>query len=224
MACSIKFKNFKVLFQARNKFTTTSDLIINWINPFYVLGFKKVVLFGYSYTSYLFILFVRSALGKKTYLFNETTLSDKKENLIKKKIKEILLSFFSKIIVPGSESAKYLQHHNVSKSKIYFAENATHFSNTNKKIKPNLKKMLFVGRLAPEKRIVEFTKIFLEHDYDLTLTIVGDGADKKQLKKLQIENPEKIILLSSQDSDSLKNIYESHDCLVLPSKVNQGSC
>ena len=74
-----KFKNFKVLFQARNKFTTTSDLIINWINPFYVLGFKKVVLFGYSYTSYLFILFVRSALGKKTYLFNETTLSDKKE-------------------------------------------------------------------------------------------------------------------------------------------------
>ena len=25
-------------------------------------------------------------------------------------------------------------------------------------------------------------------------------------------------MLSSQDSDSLKNIYESHDCLVLPSK------
>ena len=72
-------------------------------------------------------------------------------------------------------------------------------------------KLLYVGRINPEKGIYDFVKIFDQIALDAEFSIVGDP------KNLKIENKNINLLGYISDSKKLIDIYDSHNIIVLPS-------
>jgi len=81
----------------------------------------------------------------------------------------------------------------------------------NKKSPLDKIKLLYVGRINPEKGIFDFIKIFEQLKLDIQFSIVGDS------KNLRIENKNINLLGYVSDPKSLIDIYDSHNILVLPS-------
>ena len=81
----------------------------------------------------------------------------------------------------------------------------------NKKASLDKIKLLYVGRINPEKGIFDFIKIFEQLKLDIQFSIVGDS------KNLRIENKNINLLGYVSDPKSLIDIYDSHNILVLPS-------
>ncbi len=82
---------------------------------------------------------------------------------------------------------------------------------------PALEKIIFVGRLAPEKNIGQVldAAIHLPH---LSFTIVGDGPLKKQVEQ-QAEQTPNLKYVGWQTREALLPLLDEHDMLVLPSHV-----
>ncbi len=81
----------------------------------------------------------------------------------------------------------------------------------NKKAPLDKIKLLYVGRMNPEKGIFSFIKIFEQLKLDIQFSIVGDA------KNLKINNKNIKLLGYISDPQSLIDIYDSHNILVLPS-------
>jgi len=81
----------------------------------------------------------------------------------------------------------------------------------NKKAPLDKIKLLYVGRINPEKGIFDFIKIFEQLKLDIQFSIVGDS------KNLKIENKNIKLLGYISDPKSLIDIYDSHNIIVLPS-------
>jgi len=72
-------------------------------------------------------------------------------------------------------------------------------------------KLLYVGRINPEKGIYNFIKIFDQIGLEAELSIVGDP------KNLKFRNKNINLLGYIYDSQKLIDIYDSHNIIVLPS-------
>ena len=72
-------------------------------------------------------------------------------------------------------------------------------------------KLLYVGRINPEKGITEFIKMFGKTEVGAKLTIVGNT------KKLKIESSNINIKGYISETQSLINIYDEHNIVILPS-------
>jgi len=72
-------------------------------------------------------------------------------------------------------------------------------------------KLLYVGRINPEKGIAEFIKMFRETRAEAELTIVGNS------EKLKIESSNINIMGYISQTQSLINIYDNHNIVILPS-------
>jgi len=89
-------------------------------------------------------------------------------------------------------------------------------------------RLLFVGRLEPLKRLsdaIEAVGLLKKQGVDVTLSIVGDGVMREQLKQLTeaLELSDRISFKGQiGDSESLKQIYLAADILVLPS-ISEGT-
>lgn len=88
-------------------------------------------------------------------------------------------------------------------------------------------RVLFSGRLAPEKRIyalLEAAKIVLDKGIDLELTIVGNGGERENLQKLtdKLNIQDKVKFVGDLPYEKSLKWYEWADCLVLPSKRSEG--
>jgi glycosyltransferase involved in cell wall biosynthesis len=221
---SVKLNSFETVLsvrrQKRNPTTPTSDFITNNGYLGLVLRPTTVILFGYNYRTYLATALVRRLLGRETYLFCETTLMDTSKSNSKKVIKEIIFRlFFDRFIVPGQRSAEFLNAHGVPQDRVFFARNASHLCpNQPPKLNPAAKiRLLYVGRLAPEKRILEFVRVFSHVDTSATLTLVGSGPFSQEIADIAAGD-ERIEMLPSLDQNHLSAIYARHDALVLVSK------
>jgi glycosyltransferase involved in cell wall biosynthesis len=213
-------KILPVLWQARNVFTPTSDLIINTKFAMRSLKPRHVILFGYNYPTYLTIALVRCLLRRPTYLFCETTLYDSVPVAWKRSLKSLFFRIaFHRFIVPGSRSLEYLNAHGVARERMLIARNASSMAPREPR-EPVLGedlRLLFVGRLAPEKRIVEFVKVFAEVGPGYRLTIAGYGQKQREILEIA-ENHPGIEMLGSVEPDELSRIYNRHDVLVLVSR------
>lgn len=74
-------------------------------------------------------------------------------------------------------------------------------------------KLLYVGRLSPEKNLGRLIEV-VNANPQWRLTIVGFGPLESDLKSMAKDN---IIFLGAVDNDKLAPIYQSHDAFVLPS-------
>jgi glycosyltransferase involved in cell wall biosynthesis len=208
-----------VLCQKRNPRTPTSDFILNAGFAARALRSKHVILFGYNYPTYLAILFLRTVFRRSTHLFCESTLYDASMVAFKKVLKALLFRHaFDRFIVPGQCSAEYLAAHGVTQKNISIAHNASpmrpkHSVGT---APADELRVLFVGRLAPEKRILEFTQSFASLGAAYRLTIVGDGPMAPDILVIAEGHP-RIDVLGAMDARALSSIYARHDVLVLVS-------
>ena len=72
-------------------------------------------------------------------------------------------------------------------------------------------RFLYVGRMSPEKGIFEFLKMFNQIKFDAEFSIVGNSDNQNILNK-------NIRLLGYiADTQSLINVYDDHNIMVLPS-------
>jgi len=81
----------------------------------------------------------------------------------------------------------------------------------NKKATLDKIKLLYVGRINPEKGIFEFIEMFKKLKLDIQFSIVGDA------KNLKFENNNINLLGYVSDTKSLIDIYDDHNIVVLPS-------
>jgi len=221
---TVKLRGFEtvlpVLWQKRNPRTPTSDIIWNARYLVHTLRPKQVILFGYNYSTYIVVMMMRALFRRRTHLFCETTLSDRTLKGWKRALKTFLFRVaFDQFIVPGKRSAEYLMAHGVAQENIFFARNASPMcpASTQELEKTPGLRLLFVGRLAPEKRIVEFTRAFAQLGTNHRLSIVGDGPDAGEVSEIAESHPG-IELLGAMEPDHLPEIYARHDALVLVSE------
>jgi glycosyltransferase involved in cell wall biosynthesis len=220
---TVKLRAFEtvlpVLWQNRSRRTPTSDFIINTGFCGRALRPRHVILFGYNYPTYLAIAFLRIVFRRPTCLFCETTLYDTSTEAWKISLKSLFFRYaFDRFIVPGQRSSEYLAAHGVSREKILIARNASALRPTiSREPAPTEElRVLFVGRLAPEKRILEFTLAFAELGIGYRLTIVGDGPLALDILKVA-EGHSQIEILGAMEANKLPDIYACHDVLVLVS-------
>jgi glycosyltransferase involved in cell wall biosynthesis len=84
-------------------------------------------------------------------------------------------------------------------------------------------RLLFVGRLVPEKGLDMLIKAFdtLKNKYpDLQLYIVGDGPEKRKINKLvqKYGHDDSVFLEGRKEGDQLLQYYLNSDIFVLPSR------
>jgi len=208
-----------VLWQRRNSYTPTSDFIVNTKFVVRTLRPQHVILFGYNYVTYLIIAFLRAVFRRPTHLFCETTMSDTGAAAWKRILKSLLFRLvFDRYIVPGKRSAEYLAAHGVRPENISFACNSSPMvpKRPPKLIPTKQLKLLFVGRLSPEKRILEFTRVFAELGLGHHLTVVGDGDIATEISKVA-KCHTCIDILGPKEPAQMSEIYGHHDVLVLVS-------
>lgn len=84
---------------------------------------------------------------------------------------------------------------------------------------PCLIKVLYVGTLIKEKGVYELVDAFSRLDPSaFSLTIVGSGPEKENLSKLiNAQNLNNCTIMNSLVSESLYDMYKTHDVFVLPS-------
>lgn len=84
--------------------------------------------------------------------------------------------------------------------------------------KNGTKQLLFVGRLAPQKRVDRLIGAMAELTADAHLTVVGDGEDRAQLeqqaKKLKLKN---ITFVGRKNAADMRQFYLKSDVLIVPS-------
>jgi glycosyltransferase involved in cell wall biosynthesis len=84
-------------------------------------------------------------------------------------------------------------------------------------------RFLFVGRIEKVKGIdlmLKATALLIEEELDLHLTIVGKGSLEEWAKNFvsQKELGERIALMGNVSDETLTLLYESSDCVVIPSR------
>ena len=79
---------------------------------------------------------------------------------------------------------------------------------------------IFVGRLAPEKAVVDLVQQFVQLSPDFPawrLRVIGDGPLAERIDALVVEGEGRVDRVGFVDHSRLPRVYESADFLVLPS-------
>ena len=211
-----------VLFQRRNKMTTTSDFIINYGYLRELFLADVSIFFGYSYLTYLITSAVRIFFKKRNILFCESTRLDSPPKTMKSFIKKFIIKFlFSEYIVPGRESFDYLIENGVNPKSIFFAHNSSDLRPENYQLSVSPSgyplRLLFVGRLAKEKNLTSIIMLLKTSNINFRFNIVGEGPESFRLKSI-ISDDSRFYLHGHFDSEELKNMYINSDILILPSR------
>ena len=79
-------------------------------------------------------------------------------------------------------------------------------------------KILYVGRLSPEKNIGMLIQATKKIKHDLELQIVGSGTEEARLKGLAAGD-DRIVFLGEKKYEDLPSIFQAADIFVLPSRT-----
>lgn len=207
------------LLQIRNRFSTTSDHIINRSFLKYIF-YDIVILFGYNYATYIIILLGRRILQKRTILFCESTSFEKTgENFLKKLVKTALIGCADDFIVPGVRSKQYIERYR-PKGHVTIAKNAVQpvktqiCSDSLPKITDQIR-LLFVGRLSEEKNLQFALDALSQSDLKYRLIVAGTGPLETFLRShYQSEN---VRFIGETSTEDLAVLYSNNDILILPS-------
>lgn len=81
--------------------------------------------------------------------------------------------------------------------------------------------VLFVGRLVPEKGIMELLESVKSWDKNINLKIIGSGPLKDKIKEISLKLPN-VDFIEGVDSDKLPVYYSGADLLIVPSISEEG--
>lgn len=166
----------------------------------------------------------------------DSTINDRKHFFPKEQIKHFFLEHFHLYLAPGEKTQQYLEYMKVENSKIvitgYAVEN-NYFLREYYKRKNNLtsntikniytgKNFLFVGRLSPEKNIIQMLQAFnaVKHlDKNWGLLLLGSGPLKERIESFILNNnlEKQIHLVGFVQQKEIVKYYTFSDVLILPS-------
>ncbi len=126
-------------------------------------------------------------------------------------------------LTSGSELESWAKAHAPTRT-YQFVDMMTKRTPTNVEKNTSLKNLLFVGRVVKDKGIFEILSALEEHLH-LQLTIVGEGPDLMAVKSYVKKNSSlknRVRFEGQVPFESLPSYFESHDCVVIASKTNEG--
>jgi glycosyltransferase involved in cell wall biosynthesis len=205
-----------VLLQWRNRATTTSDHIVNLGCIAEARKADAMLFFGYSYPSYLLMAAAAKLRRIPTAVFVESVARSAPRKGLRSAAKRGLLQgLFDIFIVPGPAHREFVTGHiGVPGTRVTEAVNGLRPLSYPPKPSAATGRLLFVGRIAPEKNL----KLLLEaiRDLPVTLTVAGTG-DAAYVAECQALAPAKVSWVGHVTGEQLDALYQSHDVLVLPS-------
>ncbi|WP_211910525.1 glycosyltransferase family 4 protein [Vibrio sp. B1FLJ16] len=213
----------KVVYQKRNK-KTTSDYIINYGYFRKIIGYDDVIFFGYSYSTYILSAIFRKCFFRNNSLFCESTINEGAKNNLVMIVKKAIIRFlFDRYFVPGEESKKYLLSLGINEGKIDIAVNSSELRPQTKITIDNANKtdevvrLIYVGRFAEEKNLVQMICALKQATINFHLTLIGSGPLSEDVNKL-VDNDSRFSNLGHLEPEMLKKVYLDNDILILPSK------
>lgn len=171
-----------------------------------------------------FFAYILSKIKNKKYIaYSHGFVTEQKEipflfRKIVDYLENIAFSKANKLILVSEKEKKFFEKKLKNSENIFLLKHGVNFekfSKIKRKQKNEYKNILFVGRLVPVKNIENLIKSLKYVNKKINCYIVGDGQDKKRLKKIAKEENKKIIFTGFKGdiSDYLSNA----DVFVLPS-------
>jgi glycosyltransferase involved in cell wall biosynthesis len=195
-------------FETRNKWKTSVELL----RTLYTHPFQKVVVGGWDLIE--FWLTVCVTRKKKNALALESTLQESSVVGVKRVVKKLFLARISQVFASGLGQQSLLTacgyRGSVSVTHGVGIANTPPFTRVERTYK---KRFLFVGRISPEKNISLLLDVFQSLP-EYTLTVVGDGAQKHELRQRASSN---VLFLDHIANTALSDLFLKHDILILPS-------
>lgn len=200
------------------------------------LGPKLVLVPGYYTLPGIAAAIWCKTTGRISVLMTETTATDHVRKGWREKIKSILIrSLFDWAVTGGAAHDRYLLQLGFSQQRI------AHFYDVvgNRRIQESVSDIrlnssptqhglpdhyfLFVGRLAPEKNVIDLLDAWLAYRArggEWSLVIAGDGPDGPALKKRLEESiyKDRVCFLGHRSARELLPVYAFATTFVLPSK------
>lgn len=197
-------------FEERNKYLSSLKLI----NTLGQTKFKKIIVGGWDLPEFWVTVFLTKK--QKNCLALESTIFDSKTTYIKQWIKKVFLARIHTILASGikhAELSKLLGFRGkilITKGVGLINKPIIPLKERNNTIR---KKLLYIGRLSIEKNIINLIKAVNELP-GITLSIVGDGPQKDELKNIANEN---IHFFGHVDNKRINKLFFVHDIFILPS-------
>ena len=161
-------------------------------------------------------------------LWAESNHFDKKRVWYKEPIKRYFVKYCRYVHVYGHSSQNYLMRLGfppgriVTKRAVFDVDRFTRLHDLTPSAGPM--KLLYVGRLAPEKNLQFLIRAFMAfqskiHGSGVTLTIVGHGPERAELEDLvaSLGGKDVIEFRGKVSQSELPAVYSSHDLFILPS-------
>lgn len=190
--------------------------IIKMNNIIRKLSYKELIISGWDDIVSWFLAF--KSPRKKNAVVVESSVYESTIYGIKGLLKNFFLLMFSKAYVPGKSNTELLKKLNF-KGKIIETKGVGLYNRVKissiRKVS-TVKKILYVGRLVPEKNIEWLIKYF-EKKTDFILEIVGFGILENELRNLAKDSTN-IKFLGAVNNKELCEIYQNNDIFILPSK------
>ena len=180
---------------------------------FKTLKTPKVVYLLITITPYTFIAFlILFFFRKKVFVYLMSSGHEEWKHVLGSwsvwifHIMYLITTSNSNVIVCHERLFKKKKNHQVYPSRL----NSKWFEN-HKEISVDKIKLLYVGRINPEKGIYNFLKMYDEIKIDTEFSIVG------YKKNLKINNKNVKLLGYVSEPQSLIDVYDSHNIMILPS-------
>ena len=203
--------------------------VLNNLNP------EVVILSGWDAIPSLYALLWALKNNKPTVVISESQEFDFKRSEIKELGKKLILKLIDSAFVGGVNQSDYLIKLGFKKERIFLGcdvvDNDFFFQSKepdNKKIVSQLPKNFFMTscRFVEKKNLSFLIKVFEKFQRkikDWSLVLVGDGPLKEDLIEFsnQLNISEKVVFTGYQEYESIRSIYNSASCFVLPSITEQ---
>jgi glycosyltransferase involved in cell wall biosynthesis len=197
------------VFQARNKTQNTFTLH----KRLKIISYESIVVGEWNGIEYFYSLLFSRMKNKSMIL--ESTINEKQDSFIKDSVKKVFLLFVDTVYASGVQHKKLLDYLKFKKQ-VIFTNGVGIANKENKKKEVYSKaptKFLFVGRLTEVKNLAFLIDIFNDLS-NLSLTIVGDGSQKDELKNRANSN---IKFIDYIENSKIADVYIEHDIFILPS-------
>jgi glycosyltransferase involved in cell wall biosynthesis len=125
------------------------------------------------------------------------------------------------VVVLNDEHKQAIQQEFGRKDSIFVMSNGisdSYFGCVRQQNTSSILKLLYVGRLSPQKNLPALVQAVGKIERDVSLDIIGDGECRKELEKLIIRlSLHNVKLHGRLTREDIMKYYASHDALVLPS-------
>jgi len=233
---------YEELQKSKNVDVLTDDIVGDFKIPLfynfiYLFNYKKVKEFDYVltgssiYSRIVFFLLINRLINKKTkfvtihHHFTYFTKKNKLLRFISKLLEILFLKLNHEVILPSEYtldvSKQYLQENKLTYIPLGF--NNTSKVRSKPKQKPEILKLLFVGKVSHRKGLIYLIDAIKDIKEEYILNIVGSYNEDDLYYKDIVEKIEKyglaqkVKLKGRLNDDDLKSIYFDSDVFVFPS-------